>query len=194
MRTTSGVSVGTVALLLLCLPWLGCALQKPTPAVRPTSAVVADAEGGTPMKIWSPEFQDGQPIPARFTCDGEDLSPALAWSEVPASAKSLALVVDDPDAPAGTWVHWVVVNLPPGCEGLPEGGPLPSGAREVTNDFGRPKYGGPCPPGGTHRYYFKLYALDVPALTGLTRQTFAAELDRHAVAKAQTLGTYRRRR
>lgn len=146
------------------------------------------------MQIRSPEFQNGQPIPARFTCDGEDLSPALAWSGVPASAKSLALVVDDPDAPAGTWVHWVVVNLPPGTEGLAEGGPLPAGALEVTTDFGRPGYGGPCPPGGTHRYQFKLYALDVPALSGLTRGTFAAELDRHTVAQAQIMGTYRRQR
>jgi Raf kinase inhibitor-like YbhB/YbcL family protein len=146
------------------------------------------------MKVWSPDFKEGGPIPARFTCDGEGLSPALAWSGVPDEAKSLALVVDDPDAPAGTWVHWVVVNLPPRTPGLAAGGPLPEGAREVPNDFGRPAYGGPCPPSGTHRYFFKLYALDASELTGLTRRTFDAEIARHARAQAQTMGTYRRQR
>jgi Raf kinase inhibitor-like YbhB/YbcL family protein len=180
--------------LLGCLPWLGCAVQRPTPAARPSVQASDGPGGGTTMKIWSPDFEEGGPIPARFTCDGEDVAPALKWSGVPSEAKSLALVVDDPDAPSGTWVHWVVVNLPPRTTGLDAGAPLPAGALEVPNDFGRPAYGGPCPPGGTHRYYFKLYALDVPALTGLTRKTFAAEIGRHARAEAQTMGTYRRRR
>jgi Raf kinase inhibitor-like YbhB/YbcL family protein len=148
--------------------------------------------GVTSMKVWSPDFQNGQAIPAKFTCDGENVSPALAWSEVPAAAKSLALVIEDPDAPSGMWVHWIVTDLPPQCRELPSGGPVPKGAVQVANDFRRPEYGGPCPPSGTHRYFFRLYALDTPKLAGVTRQNYAAEFKRHALASAETLGVYRR--
>ena len=116
------------------------------------------------MKILSPAFSQGQPIPTRFTCDGEDVSPALAFEDVPAEAKSLTLICDDPDAPVGVWDHWLLYNIPSSATGLPQGAApdntLPGGATHGLNSWRRIGYGGPCPPSGTHRYYFKLYALD----------------------------------
>ncbi|MCX7722324.1 MAG: YbhB/YbcL family Raf kinase inhibitor-like protein, partial [Verrucomicrobiae bacterium] len=117
------------------------------------------------IQVTSPAFQDGKPIPSKYTCDGEDVSPPLNWTNVPPEAKSLVLISDDPDAPVGTWVHWVLYDLPPTTAGLSEGVPksseLPNGAKQGINDFRRIGYGGPCPPPGKpHRYYFKLYALD----------------------------------
>lgn len=188
-RAASGAAAAVV------LGIWGCSLQKPVPAqpAAPVSTISAISTGQEDvMKISSPDFAQGQPIPARFTCDGEDVSPALNWSGIPSQAKSLALVCDDPDAPMGTWVHWVVINLPVQTPGLPAGGPLPKGAVQVRNDFRKPDYGGPCPPNGTHRYFFKLYALGTDRLEGLTRSNFAAEIERHALAKAELMGTYRR--
>jgi hypothetical protein len=122
-----------------------------------------------PFELTSRAFAAGAAIPARFTCEGDDLSPPLAWSDPPPGTRSFALVIDDPDAPDPkaprmTWVHWVVYNLPPDARDLREGaggGALPSGARAGRNDWKRPDYGGPCPPVGRHRYFHKLYALDV---------------------------------
>lgn len=145
------------------------------------------------MQINSPAFQMGQPIPARFTCDGEDRSPALTWSGVPAGAKSLVLVCDDPDAPMGTWIHWIVTNIPPAAAGIPENGPLPEGAVEIKNSFGRTSYGGPCPPSGVHRYYFRLYALDAERIEGLTLNNYRSLLLSRALAQAEWMGTYRRK-
>jgi Raf kinase inhibitor-like YbhB/YbcL family protein len=157
-----------------------------------------------PLTIRSTAFADGGEIPARHTCQGEDVSPALAWSGVPAGARSLALVVDDPDAPdpaapKTTWVHWVLHDLPPSAAGLPEAvrrDALPAGAREGLNDWKRTGYGGPCPPIGRHRYFFKLYALDV-ALGDLGKPT-KAKLERamkgHVLAQAQLMGTYGKKR
>ncbi|MBI4341260.1 MAG: YbhB/YbcL family Raf kinase inhibitor-like protein [Candidatus Omnitrophica bacterium] len=149
--------------------------------------------------LTSPAFTDSQSIPAVYTCDGRDLSPPLSWSEPPPGTKSFALISDDPDAPAGTWVHWVLYNLPPSTrslkEGLPTAAQLPDGARQGMTDFGRAGYGGPCPPSGTHRYYFTLYALD----TALTLKADAAKRDLeaamsgHTLARAQLMGTYRRK-
>ena len=117
------------------------------------------------MKLTSRAFSDGEKIPERFSRQGGNTSPPLAWTHVPANAKSLALIVDDPDAPSGTWVHWVLFNLPGDAHDLPEAAgkraPLPTGAQQGTNDFKKEGYGGPCPPPGKpHRYFFKLYALD----------------------------------
>jgi Raf kinase inhibitor-like YbhB/YbcL family protein len=116
------------------------------------------------LQLTSKAFQDGQAIPKKYTCDGQDVSPELAWSGAPAGTKSLALIVDDPDAPAKVWVHWVVYDLQADARGLPEGvpqdGELRDGVRQGKNDFGKIGYGGPCPPRGpAHRYFFKLYAL-----------------------------------
>lgn len=150
--------------------------------------------------LTSTAFEHGGAIPARHTCDGSDVSPPLAWSGVPANAKSLALIVDDPDAPDPaaprmTWVHWVVYNLPPTADGLPEGAQaLPAGARDGLNDWKRTGYGGPCPPVGRHRYFHKLYALDtvLPDLRHPTKAQLEARMKGHVVAQAELVGTYRR--
>ena len=153
------------------------------------------------MELTSSAFARNADIPSLCTCEGRDQSPPLAWSGVPAGTKSLALIVDDPDAPDPkapkmTWVHWVVYNLPPGCTGLAKGAKaLPSGARDGTNDWKRPGYGGPCPPIGRHRYYHKLYALDVvlPDLRQPTKAQLLAAMQGHVVAEAVLMGTYQKR-
>ena len=150
------------------------------------------------MKLTSSAFTEGDMIPTKYTCDGNDFSPPLAWSDVPAGAKTLALIADDPDAPAGTWVHWVAFNLPPGPGGLPEGirtdKQLPGGGIQGTNSWRRVGYGGPCPPGGTHRYFFKLYALDSTLSLGnnATAKDLQAAMKGHVLAEAQTMGRYQR--
>lgn len=152
------------------------------------------------MKISSSAFSHGGAIPPRYTCEGNDVSPPLAWSGVPADAKCLALVLEDPDAPDPaaprmTWVHWVLYNLPPDCGGLPEAvRALPSGTREGVNDWRRTGYGGPCPPVGQHRYFHRLYALDtvLPDLRRPTRAKLEAAMRRHVIAEAELVGTYRK--
>ena len=150
------------------------------------------------LQISSPAFAEGQMIPKKYTCDGENVSPPLAWSGVPSNARALALIVDDPDAPAGTWTHWIVFNLPAGTTGLPEGvaatNKLENGALQGTNSFRKVGYGGPCPPGGTHRYYFKLYALDAPLSlsNSATAKDVQAAIQGHTLASAQLMGRYGR--
>ena len=154
------------------------------------------------MKILSTAFPHDGPIPPRYTCDGKDVSPPLEWSGVPAGAKSLALVVEDPDAPdpaapTMTWVHWVLYNISPACSGLPEAvRTLPAGTLEGLNDWKRTGYGGPCPPVGRHRYFHRLYALDaaLPDLRRPTRARLAAAMQGHVIAEAALVGTYRKRR
>lgn len=154
-----------------------------------------------PLTLSSDAFTDGAAIPPLYTCDGRDISPPLAWSGVPSNAKSLVLIVDDPDAPDPqaprmTWVHWVVYNLPANNGGLSEAAPLPPGAIAGINDSQHTRYGGPCPPIGKHRYFFKLYALDalLPNLGHATKAQVETAMGRHVLAEAQLLGTYQRRR
>ena len=150
------------------------------------------------MVLTSPSFDAGEMIPSVYTCDGKDLSPALEWTGAPPGTKSFALISDDPDAPVGTWVHWVVWNIPSGVNSLeedrPKKGSLAGGIRQGTTDFRRLGYGGPCPPSGTHRYYFRLYALDtlldLPATTTKTRLEEA--MKGHVLAQAELMGKYRR--
>ncbi len=154
--------------------------------------------GNMDMKITSTAFGEGGMIPRKYACDGEDVSPPLAWTGVPEGAKTMALISDDPDAPMGTWVHWVLFNLPAAEKGLPESVPpdkeLKNGAKQGRNDFRRIGYGGPCPPGGTHRYFFKLYALDtvlnLPA--GATKAELLKAMEGHILAHGQLMGKYRR--
>lgn len=156
------------------------------------------------LTIDSPAFEHEQSIPARFTCEGEDISPALRWGGVPDGAQTLALVVEDPDAPdplapQTIFTHWIVYNLPPSATGLVENvaaGALPRGARLGKNDFDRQRWGGPCPPVGEHRYYFKLYALDcpLPTATPLTRAALLDSLEGHVLAYAELIGRYQKRR
>lgn len=150
------------------------------------------------MVLTSPSFDAGEMIPSVYTCDGKDISLPLEWTGAPPETKSFALISDDPDAPAGTWVHWVVWNIPAGVNSLEENRPkkesLPGGIRQGTTDFRRIGYGGPCPPSGTHRYYFRLYALDtlldLPATTTKTRLEEA--MKGHVLARAELMGKYRR--
>ena len=150
------------------------------------------------LEITSSVFSEGEMIPTRYTCDWPDVSPDLAWSGVPETALSLALICDDPDAPMGTWVHWVLFNIPADASGLPtEISPdatLENGALHGTNDFGRLGYGGPCPPGGTHRYFFKLYALDteLDLASGITKAQLLEAMEGHILAEGQLMGTYQR--
>jgi len=150
--------------------------------------------------LTSTAFREGEAIPSTYTCDGRDLSPPLAWTDPPAGTKSVALINDDPDAPIGTWVHWVVYNIPPSVRQLPEAFPAdperPDGTRQGMTDFGRIGYGGPCPPSGTHRYFFKLYTLDtiLSLPPGATKAKLEAAMQGHALGQAQLMGTYRRKK
>ena len=151
------------------------------------------------MIISSPSFKDGQPIPVKFSCLGENVSPALAWSGVPAGAKSLALITEDPDAPSGTFIHWVIYNMPATLTGLPEKvtpTPVVNGiGTQGSTSFGRTSYGGPCPPAGKpHRYFFKLFALDLdPQLpAGLNSAALQKLMQGHILAQAQWMGTFQR--
>ncbi|MGN6512791.1 MAG: YbhB/YbcL family Raf kinase inhibitor-like protein, partial [Lysobacteraceae bacterium] len=154
-------------------------------------------------QLRSPDFADAGALPARLTCDGDGRSPALQWSGVPEGTRSLALIVDDPDAPdpaapKHTWVHWVLYDLPPDSTGLPEGVPaarLPPGTREGHNDWQRSGFGAPCPPRGRHRYVHTLYALDtvLPDLHGPDKARLLDAMDGRVLAQARLVGTYERR-
>ena len=154
------------------------------------SFYVSAKEGS--MKISSPAFAENSKIPKSYTCDGENASPPLTVADVPEGTKSLALIADDPDAPAGTWVHWVVWNIDAGTRQI-KAGALPAGAVQGVNSFGKSGYGGPCPPSGSHRYFFKLYALDT--VLNLDPRATKADLEKgmkgHVVAEARTVGKYR---
>lgn len=145
------------------------------------------------MRITSSAFSHNERIPKKYTCDGENVSPALRFEDVPKEAKSLVLIVDDPDAPAKTWVHWVVYDIDPTTIDAPESATPPAGI-EGTTDFGRPGYGGPCPPSGTHRYFFKLYALDSQLLLapGQGKAMVEQAMEGHILANAELIGLYER--
>jgi Raf kinase inhibitor-like YbhB/YbcL family protein len=142
------------------------------------------------MEVMSPEFENGKKVPRKFTCEGDDINPTLIIEDIPTGTKSLALIVDDPDAPMGTWVHWVSFNIPvvsqidedsiPGKQGI--------------NDFGKKDYGGPCPPSGTHRYFFKLYALDIvlDLNEGINKETLEEAVEDHILDKAELIGLYKK--
>ena len=151
------------------------------------------------IQLTSSAFTDGSPIPGKYTCDDKDVSPPLAWSGVPAGAKSLALICDDPDAPGGTWVHWVIYNIPVAltqlAEGVPTSDVVLGGAKQGITDFKRFGYGGPCPPRGKpHRYFFKLYALDVELSLKprATKQDLVGAMKGHILDEGQLMGTYKR--
>jgi len=153
-----------------------------------------------PLLLTSAAFANGAEIPPLYTCDGRDISPPLSWSGVPAGAQSLALTVDDPDAPDPkaprmVWVHWVLYNLPAIGGGLPEAARLPPGAKAGINDFRHTRYGGPCPPIGRHRYFFRLYALDtvLPDLGDASKAQVLTAMAGHVLAQAELVGTYQRR-
>lgn len=160
-----------------------------------------DASPTRRLALSTPAFRDGETIPVQYTCDGEDLSPPLAWTGVPVETRSFALICDDPDAPRGTWVHWVIWNLPadtvelePGVPPRPE---LPSGARQGLNDGGDLGYAGPCPPSGKpHRYFFRLFALDsqLNLAPGVNRSDLDTAMEGHVLAQGTVMGIYERRK
>lgn len=182
-----------VVLCALGLLLAGCAAgNKPS-----TPALAAGATGQ--MQVSSAVFNPGAAIPQKYTCQGEDSSPSISWSAPPDGTKSLALIMDDPDAPGGTWVHWVVYNLPSMTTDLVEGASqakaaafkLPEGAKQGKTSFNRMDYGGPCPPSGTHHYYFHLYALDtVLNGDGLDKAAVMKAMDGHVLAQGELMGTY----
>lgn len=145
------------------------------------------------MKISSPAFENNANIPSKYTCDGENTNPPLEFSDVPAEAKSLVLIVDDPDAPAGDWVHWTVWDIEPDTKLINENS-IPPGATKGMTDFGKPGYGGPCPPSGTHHYQFKLYALDINLdLESNARKTdIEKAMAEHILDQAELIGLYTR--
>jgi Raf kinase inhibitor-like YbhB/YbcL family protein len=195
------------AIVLVCaaavLGWTPAAAAKAAPhsALRSASA---RKETAMSLTLSSPAFKPLGEIPKQHTCDGMDVSPPLAWSGVPAGAKSLALIVDDPDAPdpaapKGVWVHWILYDLPPGTTALARGTTaktLPPGTREGLNDWKQPGWRGPCPPIGRHRYFHKLYALDIvlPDLQPPTKPALEKAFEGHVLAKAELVGTYQRNR
>ncbi len=180
-----------ILLMVLCLVVVlsvGCEYRE-----RPLK------EGEMALTVSSSAFQEGDKIPAKYTCEGQDVSPSLAWSEPPAGTRSLALIVDDPDAPGGVFTHWLLFNIPPDSRELPEAVPtqaeLASGALQGKTDFGRTGYGGPCPPPGRpHRYQFTLYALDQPLDLegGASKKQLLSAMEGHILAQGQLTGTYQR--
>lgn len=151
------------------------------------------------IKVTSGAFEEGGVIPARYTGDAEDISPDIAWSGIPDGAKSIAVISDDPDAPMGTWVHWVIFNIPPELTGLAEGVPtdpvLDNGAIQGVNDSRTIGYSGPYPPSGYHRYYFKVYALDtmLKLKSGITKKDLLKAMEGHILAEGQLMGKYKRK-
>ncbi len=143
------------------------------------------------MTLTSPAFAEGEAIPLQFSCDGDDLSPELAWGGIPAGTASLVLIMDDPDAPVGTWDHWILFDIPADLSGLAQGG---TAGTDGNNSWNRTGYGGPCPPSGTHRYFFKLYAvdimLDLPA--GTAKGVLEAAIEGHILGYVELMGTYTR--
>lgn len=159
----------------------------------------AQINGDATMELKSPVFDAGGAIPKKHTCDGQDVSPPLIWNTVPDKTQSLALICDDPDAPMGVWVHWVIFNLPAEIRELPESVPpqkvLPNGAKQGINDFRKIGYGGPCPPSGEHRYFFKLFALDakLDLEAGAKKADLLKAMEGHILSESKLMGKYRRR-
>jgi Raf kinase inhibitor-like YbhB/YbcL family protein len=145
------------------------------------------------LQLGSPAFKHNEFIPEKNTCDGKNINPPLLIENIPSGTKSMALIVDDPDAPAGTWVHWVVWNISPDTKEIKESS-VPEGAQQGVNDFRKHEYGGPCPPSGTHRYFFKLYALDTMLNLGSKAKKSDMEqaMKGHILEKTELIGRYRR--
>jgi len=165
-----------------------------TVALLASALAVLSAGGEAKMKVTSPAFQEGGNIPSKFTCDGTDTTPPLQISDVPAETKSLVMIVDDPDAPGGVFTHWLVWNMSPRTTTLAEGS-TPKGA-QGTNDFGKSGYGAPCPPSGTHRYYFKIFALDreLDLPLGAKRRQLDTAMKGHVIAEGELMGRYSRKK
>ena len=185
-------TIGTFALILQ----LSCSTSQQPAAQAPAVKTASPQQIG--IQLTSSAFKEGGSIPRGYTCAGANVSPPLEWTGVPKSGKTIALIADDPDAPSGTFVHWVLYNLPADGLGLIENTPpterLKGGGMQGKNDFGEIGYGGPCPPSGTHRYFFKIYALDaeLSLKAGATKAEVENAMQGHIVAQGQLMGTYER--
>ena len=174
------------------------ATTAPDPVVTSPEVTESTMEADMSFKLTSDAFANGQSIPAKYSCNGKNISPALAWNEPPAGTQTFALIMDDPDAPGRTWVHWVLFNIPADRRSLEEGLPVtgisgdPKAIYVGKNSWGDSGYGGPCPPGGTHRYFFKFYALDtsISLLPGATKEQLLKEMDGHILAQIELMGTF----
>ena len=166
-----------------------------TPSAQ-SSESLPEGDQDMPFKVTSDAFAQGETIPQKYSCNGQDISPPLQWDDVPSDTQSLVLIMDDPDAPVGTWVHWVLYNLPAETRSLPEAIPpdisLPDGSQHGKNSWGRFGYGGPCPPSGTHRYFFKLYALDtrLDLSAGASKEQLLDAMEGHILSQLELMGTY----
>ena len=175
----------------------GCATRPGVSAQNSASNSTPTTTGGS-IKLTSTAFKEGELIPRQHTCDGVNVSPSLEWSGVPKIARTLVIIADDPDAPAGTWVHWVLYNLPADnigmVENLPATDELRAGGFQGKNDFGKIGYGGPCPPSGTHHYLFKIYGLDseLSLKAGATKAEVEKSMEGHVVSQGQLMGIYRK--
>lgn len=183
------ISLLPLLLVSACATQPKVSLQSPSPSPQTSDRAIT---------ITSSAFQEGQPIPRQYTCDGVNVSPALEWTGVPKTAKTIAIIADDPDAPSGTFTHWVLYNLPSETIGMVENLPatedLKSGGHQGLNDFNQVGYGGPCPPSGRHRYFFKLFALDyeLPLKAGAKRPEVDQAMEGHILGQGQLMGTYHR--
>lgn len=184
------------AVFLLCLLSGACA-HSPQPVSNQPNPGPPRKAAAPQIKVTSVAFKEGEPIPRPYTCQGINISPPLEWTATP-EAKTLAIMANDPDAPSGAWTHWLVYNLPAATMGLIENMPtqekVVGGGIQGKNDFGRVGYGGPCPPSGTHRYFFKVYALDteLPSKHGVTKDQLLKAMEGHLLAQGQLVGTYSR--
>ncbi|MCX7832712.1 MAG: YbhB/YbcL family Raf kinase inhibitor-like protein [Ignavibacteria bacterium] len=184
--------------IVFILILLICSCQKENPEQTIKNNFKSEERSNIQMKLTSLSFKDGELMSEKYTCDGENISPHLSWTGIPENTKSLALISDDPDAPVGDWVHWVIYNIPPAITELKEGFPrdkeFENGIKQGKNDFGKIGYDGPCPPGGTHRYYFKLYALDIVLEKdfGLTKKELLKLMEGHILAETSIMGKYKR--
>lgn len=185
---------------LFCFFLAACLIAGHASTLPAADQINSRIKGGKVMEIKSSSFQHENMIPAKYTCDGQNISPPLLWNGAPEKTKSFALICDDPDAPVGLWVHWVIYDIPASVNALPEKisrqEEIPGLGKNGKNTSGHPGYDGPCPPDGMHRYYFKLYALDtmLNLKPGLTKDQLLAAMKGHVLAEAQVMGRYDRNR
>jgi len=189
---------GIFSLLILLSMFLSACASSASSTSEPATPEPIATEETMSLQLTSDAFANGQSIPAKYSCVGKNISPALAWNDPPAGTQSFALIMDDPDAPFGTWVHWVLYNIKPDMRGLQEDLPItgknvdPDAIYVGKNSAGNIGYDGPCPPSGTHRYFFKLYALDtlISLLPGASEEQILKEMDGHILAQAELMGTF----
>ncbi|HEX8888973.1 MAG TPA: YbhB/YbcL family Raf kinase inhibitor-like protein [Pyrinomonadaceae bacterium] len=191
-------TVLTFGLLMALVLFISCRNEAPSNANNVSPPAQPSPLKKAELKVTSKAFQEGGMIPKKYTCDDANISPPLAWDSVPEKAKSLALITDDPDAPGKTWVHWVAFNIPANVKELPENIPaqeaISVGGHQGTNDFKKLGYGGPCPPSGTHRYYFHLYALDtfLNLDSSATKDQLLKAMEGHVLAEGELMGKYQK--